>query len=163
MRCAHPVPGRRLPQTLGVEGTRLLPPTTMTNTKETAAKWTAFIADRPEFPAGERLLEALRAGEIIRLCDCGCNAFDLTVPKDSGVKPISKTGGYGSVFEISFEARGEGPPNNQGSLEFIVFADNQGHLSGIEVDFCGNSYPIPNSLEVASAPYHVRCSAAIDA
>lgn len=135
----------------------------MPNTVETAARWTEFLAGRPEFPRGERLAAAFNAGEITRLCSCGCNAFDLKVPEGAEVERIATVGGCGSVFEMSFQATGDGPPDRQGSLEFIVFADERGHFAGIEVDFCGNSFPVPEALQVDNTPYYVRVSSAVDA
>ena len=135
---------------------------TMTNTAVVAARWSEFISTRPEFPAGNRLRAAFAAGKLTRLCDCGCNAFDLQVPESSTVQPIARSGGYGSVFEISFEVSQPQSVERQ-SLEFIVFADKRGHFAGIEVDFCGNSFPVPEHLLIHEPPYHVRCSPEIDA
>jgi len=53
----------------------------MSNTLARASKWTHFLASRAEFPAGERLLAAFHAGKITRLCDCGCDSFDIEIPE----------------------------------------------------------------------------------
>lgn len=134
----------------------------MANTPETAERWVEFLATHPAFPAGAKLRSAFHAGRITPLCDCGCNAFEFSVPEEASVPPIANTGGYGSICEISFEVNEPNSPERQ-SLEFIVFADQRGHFAGIEVDFCGNSYPVPEELVIHEPPYHVRCSSSLAA
>ncbi|ERJ33083.1 hypothetical protein L810_4957 [Burkholderia sp. AU4i] len=36
-----------------------------------------------------------------------------------------------------------------------MFADNSGHLSYVEIDYCGNALSIPERLSLESAPYNV--------
>jgi hypothetical protein len=133
----------------------------MGNTHDTAARWTEFVATHAAFPAGERLLQAFRAGTITRLCNCGCNSFDLEVP-DGAAPLLVEPGGSGSVFQMEFEVDEPGSGERR-SLEFIVFADRRGHFSGLEVDYCGNSSPVPDELVIHEPPYHVHCSKAIAA
>lgn len=128
----------------------------MTNTSDKAERWADFIAGRPEFPAGAKLRTAFQFGKITRLCDCGCNAFEFEIPADASLEPLVKSGG-GAIFEMSFETS-EFDTVERKSIEFIVFADNRGHFSGIEVDYCGNSFPVPDYLQIHEPPYHVRCS-----
>ena len=135
----------------------------MPNDRSKAARWTEFIAERSEFPAGGRLLAAFHAGRITRICDCGCNAFELEMPEDTTVDPLSNPGTSGAVFELSFTAIDDDKPTEQKSLEFILFVDKRGHFTGIEVDFCGNSYPVPERVSIQEPPYHVRCSSEIRA
>ena len=132
------------------------------NTETVAAKWTEFIAGRPEFPAGAKLRAAFQEGRITRLCDCGCNAFEFEVPAEAHANPIATHGSYGSIFELSFEVT-DISTSERKSLEFIMFVDIRGHFAGIEIDYCGNSFPIPEVLQIHEPPYHVRCSPAIDA
>ena len=134
----------------------------ITNTEAVAAKWTEFIAGRSEFPAAAKLRAAFQVGRITRLCDCGCNAFEFEVPEGTTASPLAKQGGYDSLFELSFEVT-DVSTSERKSLEFILFADNRGHFAGIEVDYCGNSFPVPESLEIHEPPYHVSCSPTIDA
>lgn len=134
----------------------------MANTPNTAARWVEFVASHLASPVGAKLRAAFQAGKITRLCDCGCNAFEFAVPEEAGVPTIATTGGYGSVCEMSFEAS-EPHSAERKSLEFIVFADQRGHFAGIEVDFCGNSYPVPEGLVIHEPPYHVHCSSALAA
>lgn len=132
-------------------------PLSMANTADTATRWVKFIAGQAAFPAGTKLLAAFRAGAITRLCDCGCNAFDFAAPEGADVAPLVNHGGYGSVCEMSFEVT-DAHSSERGSLEFLVFADQRGHFAGIEVDYCGNSFPVPELLLLHEPPYHVRCS-----
>jgi hypothetical protein len=125
----------------------------MANSEARAAKWARFIASRPEFPVGPRFLAAFEAGRITRLCDCGCNSFDIEVPEDSSIPPLTKPGGYGAVFELMFRTTEE-----RGSLEFTVFVGKSGHLAGVDVDYCGNSFPVPDAPTLVEPPYHVRVS-----
>jgi len=49
----------------------------------------------------------------------------------------------------------------QRTLEFVVLVAANGQLAGIEVDYCANSYPVPDELVLVEPPYHVRTSAAL--
>lgn len=134
----------------------------MPSSEATAARWTEFIAARPEFPVGRNLLAAFRAGTITSLCDCGCHAFELKVPQDLPSLRIASPGDAGSVFELSFEVTAGGPTGAKGSLELAVFADKRGQFAGMDVDFCANSYPVPEKMVLAERPYHVHRSPAFD-
>jgi hypothetical protein len=128
----------------------------MANTPAHAEKWTRFIAARAEFPHGGRLVEAFRAGKITRLCDCGCNSFDIAVP-DGAATPLCGPGKYGSVFQLDFKLR-----DDEGTLSFCVFVDERGHLEGIDVDYCANSFPMPEAPVVQEPPIDVVVSSALD-
>jgi hypothetical protein len=128
----------------------------MSNTLARASKWTHFLASRAEFPAGSRLLAAFNAGKVTRLCDCGCNSFDFEIP-EGVVAPLAEPGtNGGSVFELEFQTSDE-----QRTLQFFVHVEANGHLAGIEVDCCANSYPVPDDPILVEPPYHVRASAAL--
>ena len=128
----------------------------MSNGPGKAESWTEFLATRPEFPRGERLRAALRAGAITRLCDCGCNSYDIQVP-EGACDRIAAPGRSGAVFQISFSTG-----DDSGSLELVVFADARGQLSGIEVDYCANSFPVPDNVQIKEPPYHVEVSRALE-
>ena len=128
----------------------------MGNSEARAAKWARFVASRPEFPAGPRFLAAFEAGRITRICDCGCNSFDIEVPADSVVNPLAESGNYGAVFELEFRTDEE-----NGSLAFTVFVGKDGHLAGLDVDYCANSFPVPDDPALVEPPYHVRVSEAL--
>jgi hypothetical protein len=128
----------------------------MSNTLARASKWVTFLASRSEFPAGDKLLAAFHAGKVTRLCDCGCNSFDIEV-EEGTVMPLAQPGARGgAVFEMEFQTSDE-----QHTLEFVVLVEANGQLSGIEVDYCANSYPVPDEPVLVEPPYHVRASAAL--
>jgi hypothetical protein len=129
----------------------------MANTSEIATRWLEFIASHPAFPAGDKLRAAFHAGKITRLCDCGCNAFEFSVPDEVNVLPLVKEGNYGSICEMLFDAI-DPQSQEKGYIEFLVFTDQRGHFAGIDVDYCGNTYPVPESLIIQEPPFHVRCS-----
>jgi hypothetical protein len=129
------------------------PITTLThavNSNVKASEWVAFVAARPEVPFGPRLLPSFNAGRITRLCDCGCNSFDIEVPDSADVDPIVESGLKGYVFQLGFRT-----PEELRSVEFTVYADERGHLSGLDVDYCGNAYPMPEDPTLLEPPYHV--------
>lgn len=128
----------------------------MSNTLARASKWVTFLASRSEFPAGDKLLSAFHAGKITRLCDCGCNSFDIEV-EEGAAMPLAQPGDRGgAVFELEFRTSEE-----QCTLEFVVLVGANGQLSGIEVDYYANSYPVPDEPVLLEPPYHVRTSEAL--
>lgn len=71
-----------------------------------------------------------------------------------GVPRISKSGhGYGLVFEADFRDLSE--PDESRSLEILLFADDSGHLSYIEIDYCGNGLQMPERMNLESVPYRL--------
>lgn len=98
------------------------------------------------------LLEHFNAGTITRICDCGCNSYDLKVPKGSGLKPLMPAlqRGGGCVLSMAFHFA-----NRPGTLEFDVFVDADGYLGGVDVSCNANSEPVPNEPQVVEPPFHV--------
>jgi hypothetical protein len=126
----------------------------MNNNANLAEKWTKFIAARPEFPAGAGLITQFEAGTITRLCDCGCNSYGLTPSESPDVPGLVAPGGHGgSVFDIEFAVKG-----GSATVEFHVFVDGLGRLSGIDADYCGNSSGMPHDIELVEPPINVRAS-----
>jgi hypothetical protein len=41
------------------------------------------------------------------------------------------------------------------TVEITVFANPGGYLSGIDIDFCGNSMPMPEFVDMEEPPFHV--------
>jgi hypothetical protein len=131
----------------------------MSNSVAVAERWTRFIAERPEFLAGARLLAQFKAGSVKSLCDCGCNSYEFSPSIDTGVPLLATADGrFGSVFEMMFQTE-----DNSGSVEFAVFVDGQGRLAGMDVAYCANSYPMPEQPRLAEPPYHVRLSESVGA
>jgi len=123
----------------------------MNNSLSLARSWTEFIAARPEFPCGELLLRQFSAGEVTRLCDCGCNSYDITVPRDKDLPSLvaaSERGGF--VFQLEFNTNERGK-----TVGFTLFADKDGYLAGLDVDYCGNSFPMPENPTLLEPPFHV--------
>lgn len=132
---------RRLPWTLDV----------MVNTVEKAAYWTQFMADRSELRNGPLLLEHFKAGKITRLCDCGCNSYDIDVPADIGLAPLlPESGNSGCALQLEFYTGEE-----QRTIGIAVFVKDSGYLAGIDVDYCGNSYPMPDVPTIVEPPFSV--------
>ena len=122
------------------------------NNPEAARRWTSFLASRKEISRAERLLEHFNAGTITRVCNCGCNSYNLAVPTDSHLEPLlAPKGRGGCVLSIAFHMR-----DRPGSIELDVFADANGYLAGVDVACNANSEPVPANPELLDAPYHVR-------
>jgi hypothetical protein len=121
------------------------------NSAEAASRWTSFLASHPEVPHGGLILQHFRAGTITRLCDCGCNSYELAVRSDAGLAPLANPGGRGGcVLSVAFRMR-----NGFGTIEFDIFADANGYLAGVDVSCNSNSDPVSEDLELEDQPYHV--------
>jgi hypothetical protein len=128
------------------------------NSEEKARLWTEFMAARKEFPRSMLLMEHFNAGTITRICDCGCNSYDIKVPNDFGLAPLlpaKEHGRGGCVLSMAFKLSGR-----DDCLEFDVFADAHGYLAGIDVSCNANSAPVPDKPRVVEPPYHVHGSLA---
>jgi hypothetical protein len=124
------------------------------NSKYKARLWTEFIAGQKEFPKSSLLLEHFNAGTITRICDCGCNSYDIKVPHDPGSSPLlpaKQHGRGGCAPSMAFKLSG-----TEDTLEFDVFVDAQGYLAGIDVSRNANSSPVPEKPQVVEPPYHVH-------
>jgi hypothetical protein len=126
----------------------------MPNDLHRAEYWIAFILNRCPFPTPVTLAAQFANAEIGELCECGCNSFALSMTASEAVPRISSKGrGYGLVFEADFRDR-----SNLGesrSLEILLFADDSGDLSYVEIDYCGNGLPVPDHMDLEESPYHV--------
>lgn len=131
----------------------------MRNDLNRAAYWVAFILERCPFPNRDALAAQFSNAEIVKLCECGCNSFGLSLATPDKVPRIaiaSSGQAYRMVFEADFRDRWE--PGGWGSLEILLFADESGHLADVEIDYCGNGIPIPEHLNLEFAPYNVFIS-----
>ncbi len=122
------------------------------NSPELASQWTEFVAARKEFPRSEELLEHFNAGTFTRICDCGCNSYDLKVEKHDGLKPLMPARQRsGCVLSVAFYFA-----DRPGSLEIDIFVDADGYLAGVDVACNANSEPVPEKPQLAEPPYHVH-------
>jgi hypothetical protein len=121
------------------------------NSLDVARKWTEFVAHRPEFRPGQRLLQQFEAGEVVRLCDCGCNSYEFKLQEGSAVVPLTSAGERGGcAFALEFATPDEGR-----TVGVLVHVDAAGNLTGIDVDYCANSFPMPDNPKLVEPPLHV--------
>ena len=123
----------------------------MPNTEKKAAAWVEFLAQSTAVPFRDRLPQHFAAGRINRLCDCGCNSFDLQIPPDVKLDPLCPPGSTsGKFFEVAFES------DAGAELAFLFFADRRGYLTGIDVT-CGgaNHAPVPDQIKIGKVHYVV--------
>ena len=115
----------------------------MTNSDAKARAWLEFLAREPCVPFGSTLQAHFNAGRITRLCDCGCNSFDLEIPQGLALEPIVAPGRPGKCFEVVYESSAEA------EVAFLVFVDPRGYLSGLDVT-CGdgNHALLPDDVQL---------------
>jgi hypothetical protein len=131
----------------------------MNNSAVLALKWTEFVASRPEFQRGDLLLRQFSSGQITRLCDCGCNSYDITVRRSSDLLPLTPPSEKGGcAFELEFNTDEWGK-----TVSFTLFVDKEGYLAGIDVDYCGNSFAMPEHPRLSEPPFHIRGALASEA
>ena len=121
------------------------------NSEALARRWTEFVAGHPMCPFGERLLETMSAGRIARLCDCGCHGFDVSVDKDAVPPLVGPSEHGGAVLELSFMEE-----SSRFTVEFVVFADERGFFSGMDVTCNGNGIPMAENIRIKEPPFHVH-------
>ncbi len=139
---------------------------TTADTAANADAWVKFLSQRPEFPAGNRLLRAWEAGQLTRLCHCGagCQSFDVKVPNDTDVEPLIRAAGSGgAIFMMTFSVTAPDASPGQGLLQFVVFADQRGHFDGMDVMYCVGAYPMPRHLIFTEPPVEVEGALLSDA
>jgi hypothetical protein len=130
----------------------------MTNDLKRCQFWVEFIPSHCQYPAPEKLAAQFGVATFSEFCACGCNAFKVTIPAGASVAPIAKpTGHFGAVFECWFYLRGQ----EKKTLEVLLFADGQGNLAYVDVGCCGNSFPVPEVIEVIEPPFHVHISSTV--
>lgn len=96
-------------------------------------------------------MEQFSHGTLSRLCDCGCNSYNFELDDGADVAPLGPPSNRGGVaFLLAFET--EEP---KGTIEFMIYVDAKGDLDGMDVDFMGNTSPVPDSFSIVEPPYHV--------
>jgi hypothetical protein len=120
----------------------------MSNNEAKARAWLEFLAKEPAVPFGPTLRAHFDAGRITRLCDCGCNSFDLEIPKGVTLDPLAEPGPSGKFFEVVYESSAET------EVAFLIFVDARGYLSGLDVT-CGasNHAPLPDDIQLGAVLY----------
>ena len=129
----------------------------MMNSLLNAKGWVQLLAKRPEVPFGSKLEVHFAAGHVTRLCDCGCNSFDLDIPATTTLDPLCEASEHGGVFfEAVFES------NADSDVDCMFFADKRGYLAGIDVMYGeANHAPLPDDIRLGQLRYvvdHVRIS-----
>ena len=128
----------------------------MPNGPERADFWRSFIVNRCDYPAPDRLNAQLAVAEFHSFCDCGCNSFDVRVPLGSNVPPLTKQGATGGMFfEADFDLA------SRDHLEVLLFVDESGNLSSVEIDVNGNSAPVPDEINIVGPAQHGHVSASL--
>lgn len=129
----------------------------MENGPARAEFWKGFILDRCQYPSPDLLRDQLDHAEFTEFCECGCNSFSVRVDPVKvrpllPPKPEPRSKGHAAIYEAEFKlADGK-------TLEIIIFANDHGHLVGVDVDCCGNSYPVPDNVAVDEPPIHTRAA-----
>jgi hypothetical protein len=109
----------------------------MANTEAVAKRWMSWLLTRDEIPFRSALGRYFANPKLARLCDCGCNSFDLAIPEETNLPALCTPGGNGMFFELNFSL-----PENK-LLEFLFFSDNSGRLRGVDIEVSGNNFPVP--------------------
>lgn len=112
--------------------------------------WISLLCESGAHPAPDLLRAQFLAGKVSEKCDCGCASFGMAVPAESEVDPLSPPGRSGLAFEADFRISG-----SDRTIEVFLMVNELGNLSYVEVDCCGNAYPVPASVRVELPAYHV--------
>ena len=120
----------------------------MSNNEAKARAWLEFLAKETAVPFGPTMRAHFDAGKITRLCDCGCNSFDLEIPGGVALVPLAEPGRSGKIFEVVYESSAEA------EVAFLIFVDARGYLSSLDVT-CGDSNhaPLPDDVQFGTLRY----------
>lgn len=120
----------------------------MANSEAKARRWLEFLANEPAVPFGSKLRTHFNAGTIARLCDCGCNSFDVEIAEGVALDPIAEPGRQGMFFEVVYDSDAEA------EVAFLIFVDLRGYLASIHVT-CGegNHARMPDDVRLGRVTY----------
>jgi len=128
----------------------------MPNSADAAARWTRYLSSRAYVPRAPLIQQHFASGKIKRLCECGCQSFDLAIASDVPLEPLMPASDRGGcALELSYHVVGG---NDRQFVDIRVFVDARGYLSGIDADFCANSAPMPDQVELIEPPFHIAGS-----
>ncbi len=128
----------------------------MENGLERAQFWRDFILERAQYPSPSRLRSQFEGARFFDFCNCGCNSFRIE-PTNSSRQPLfgppydPGKRAFG-IFEAIFSLE------DDKFLSIVIFADGDGSLSGVDVEYCANNYPVPETIEIKQPPFHTRAS-----
>jgi hypothetical protein len=129
----------------------------MSNSSDAAARWTRYLSSRAYVPRAPLIQQHFACGKITRLCDCGCQSFDLAIDAGVPLEPLMPgSGRSGCALELSYHV--VGGREGQDFVSLSVFVDGRGYLSGLDVDFRANSAPMPDDVVLVEPPFHIHGS-----
>ncbi|WP_020411202.1 hypothetical protein [Microbulbifer variabilis] len=124
------------------------------NNEHRARDWINFILERCQFPDAQVLKEHLDKAMVSEFCQCGCNSFKVMV--SANTKAIAAPDKYGVIFEANFNLEEAGK-----TLEILIFSGKSGMVEYIEIDCCGNNFPVPEAVEAVGEPFHVSAGSVL--
>ena len=129
----------------------------MANSPAKAREWIERLASHPAVPFGPKLLKHFEAGRITRICDCGCNSFDLEISQGTELEPLRPPTpdlkGHSPFFEIVFST------DTDAELDCMLFADARGYLVSVDVMHGqSNHLPMPDKLKIAGVIHAGRAN-----
>jgi hypothetical protein len=114
----------------------------MANTEATAKRWMQWLLEREEIPFRASLAPYFANPTFSRLCDCGCNSFDLAMTEKDLPLLCAPGERGGMFFELDYEL------TEDRQLEFLFFVDKAGRLTGVDIEVSGNNFPVPESPQI---------------
>ena len=122
--------------------------------------WKRFFVNKCLYPSPDLLRKQLAHAEFTVDCECGCNSYRIWVDPAFVLpllppEPEPKSKGSAAVFMADFKLI------DGNTLSVTLFADAQGHLVGVDVDCCANSFPVPDRVIVEEPPFHTWASGSL--
>src|SRR5580704_4534195 len=129
----------------------------MSNSPEAAERWTRFLASRSYIPRAHLIQQHFSSGTLSRLCECGCESFDLKIAEEIVLEPlVPPSGRAGCALELDYYLAETAEPRR--TVSFRIFVDARGYLAGIDADFQSNSSAMPEQVQLQEPPFHVNGS-----
>jgi len=126
----------------------------MSNGAEAAVRWTRFLASRAYIPRAHLIQEHFAAGTLSRLCECGCQSFDLAISSDAVIEPLVPPASRGGcALDLGYYVSDVTEPRR--TVSILIFVDARGYLSSIEVNHQGNTSAMPERVDLEEPPFHI--------